>query len=140
MRSVYIITLTIILLFNSVADEQSVSSFLPNKIEKSGNYLFYLHGGVVTVLGNNAINKSAPDWGPYEYLNILDSLKHRGFNIVSENRKEGIDDFLYNPGRKKVLKHFLDMKTIFKTAYFQEKYERQARINLASEMETLRSL
>lgn len=57
--------------------------------------MFYLHGGVVTVLGNNAINQSMPEWGPYEYLNILDSLRSRGFNIISENRKEGIEDSLY---------------------------------------------
>ncbi len=47
------------------------------------------------MLGNNAINQSMPEWGPYEYLNILDSLRGRGFNIVSENRKEGIGDTVY---------------------------------------------
>lgn len=57
--------------------------------------MFYLHGGVVTALGNNAINQSVPEWGPYEYLTILDSLRRRGFNIISENRKEGIADAVY---------------------------------------------
>lgn len=74
---------------------QSISSFLPKKIVQTEKYLFYLHGGVVTVLGNNAINQSMPEWGPYEYLNILDSLRSRGFNIISENRKEGIEDTIY---------------------------------------------
>jgi hypothetical protein len=36
-----------------------------------------------------------PEWGPYEYLNILDSLRNRGFNVISENRREGIDDTVY---------------------------------------------
>ncbi len=62
---------------------------------KAEKYLFYLHGGVVTVRGNNAINQSMPEWGPYEYLNILDSLRNRGFNIISENRKEGIVTEVY---------------------------------------------
>lgn len=74
---------------------QSISHSLPQKIERSGKYLFYLHGGVVTVFGNNAITQSMPEWGPYEYLNILDSLRKRGFNIISENRKEAIADSFY---------------------------------------------
>jgi len=63
--------------------------------DKKARYVFYLHGGVVTVLGNNAINQSVPEWGPYEYLNILDSLRKRGFQVISENRREGIHDSLY---------------------------------------------
>lgn len=43
-------------------------------------------------------------------------------------------DFLYNPGRKKALEHFLAMENIFKTAYFQQKFEQQARINLVAEI------
>jgi predicted metal-dependent HD superfamily phosphohydrolase len=41
---------------------------------------------------------------------------------------------VYWPGRKKVLQHFLTMQRIFKTDYFFEKYETQARKNLASEL------
>src|SRR5690349_17637588 len=74
---------------------QTIGPVLPKKIDKNGKYLFYLHGGVVTVLGNNAINQSVPEWGPYEYLNILDSLKKRGFHVISENRKDGVDDSVY---------------------------------------------
>ena len=66
-----------------------------SKQSKKSNYLFYLHGGVVTELGNNAVNQSAPEWGPYEYLNILDSLRKRGFTVISEMRKKGIDDEFY---------------------------------------------
>jgi len=87
---------------------QSISSSVPERINKSDKFLFYLHGGVVTVLGDNAINQSVPEWGPYEYLNILDSLRGRGFNIISENRKEGIDDSVY--GAKIVMQ----IDTLFK--------------------------
>lgn len=41
---------------------------------------------------------------------------------------------IYNPGRKKVLKHFLEMKTIFKTDYFYNTFEIQARENLQKEI------
>ena len=95
MKSVYGLVLFIFSLLHFPTAGQLISPTLPQKIEQSEKYLFYLHGGVVTVLGNNAINQSMPEWGPYEYLNILDSLRSRGFNIISENRKEGIDDSVY---------------------------------------------
>jgi hypothetical protein len=63
------------------------------KAEKE--YLFYLHGAVVTLFGDNAINQSMPEWGPYEYLNILDSLQSRGFTVISENRKPDVPDSVY---------------------------------------------
>ncbi|MDN3694363.1 hypothetical protein QWZ06_19780 [Chryseobacterium tructae] len=46
-------------------------------------------------------------------------------------------DLLYKPGRKKVLKHFLELDSIFKTEYFKEKYEMQARANIAAEIQLL---
>lgn len=61
----------------------------------SNRYLFYQHGGVVTVLGDNAINQSVPEWGPYEFSNILDSLRKRDFIVISEIRREGVSDSLY---------------------------------------------
>ncbi len=44
-------------------------------------------------------------------------------------------DLVYNPGRKKVLQHFLSMPRIFKTDFFYEKYEAAARRNLEWELE-----
>ncbi|MBL7733094.1 MAG: hypothetical protein JNM88_18125 [Chitinophagaceae bacterium] len=46
-------------------------------------------------------------------------------------------DFVYYPGRKKVLVHFLEMDSIFKTAGFQHKFESQARQNLQREIELI---
>jgi predicted metal-dependent HD superfamily phosphohydrolase len=46
-------------------------------------------------------------------------------------------DFIYNPGRKKVLGHFLAMKRIFKTNFFFEKFEKTARENLIRELDRL---
>ncbi len=42
-------------------------------------------------------------------------------------------DVVYNPGRKKVLEHFLSMENIYKTQHFR-RLERQARINLKQEL------
>ena len=44
---------------------------------------------------------------------------------------------VYNPGRKKVLNHFLSMDRIFKTDFFYNKFELQAKQNLQQEIESL---
>ena len=45
--------------------------------------------------------------------------------------------FLYKAGRKKILRHFLEMDHIFKTDWFHENYEPQARENLKAELAVL---
>jgi predicted metal-dependent HD superfamily phosphohydrolase len=46
-------------------------------------------------------------------------------------------NFLYKKGRRKVLVHFLELESIFKTTFFKEKYEQQARANLKKELSIL---
>jgi predicted metal-dependent HD superfamily phosphohydrolase len=46
-------------------------------------------------------------------------------------------DFIYNQGRKKVLKYFLAMDRIYKTPYFFDKFELQARENVSVELKML---
>jgi predicted metal-dependent HD superfamily phosphohydrolase len=46
-------------------------------------------------------------------------------------------DFIYNPGRKKVLQHFLAMDRIFKTDFFNSQLEGQAKQNLQNEIALL---
>jgi hypothetical protein len=87
--------LLIFLLIHSTAIGQIIGTALPREIKKTEKYLFYLHGAVVTGRGNNVINEGAPEWGPYEYLNILDSLQRRHFNVISEIRQKGVEDSLY---------------------------------------------
>jgi len=46
-------------------------------------------------------------------------------------------NLIYNPGRKKVLNHFLSMRRIYKTDHFSTMYEAQARLNLQKELNLL---
>jgi predicted metal-dependent HD superfamily phosphohydrolase len=46
-------------------------------------------------------------------------------------------DFLYNPGRKKALQHFLKSEFIFQTDLFREKYEAKASENIQREIDEL---
>lgn len=68
-------------------------------------------------------------------LSILGSVQSVYVNYAKQVRQEYsiYPDFMYRPGRQKVLNHFLQMKKIFKTDVFFNKYEAQARINLQHE-------
>ena len=46
-------------------------------------------------------------------------------------------DLIYRSGRRKVLKHFLQMPAIFKTRQFTDLYEAQARKNMQGELDLL---
>lgn len=46
-------------------------------------------------------------------------------------------DFMYKKGRKQVLQHFLERKTLYFTNEYQMELETQARENLTKELETL---
>lgn len=62
------------------------------------------------------------------------------YRIYAQNiRKEYriYPSFTYNPGRRKVLQHFLDLPRIFKTDHFYALYEEQARINISGEISSL---
>jgi len=45
--------------------------------------------------------------------------------------------FLYRPGRKKALRHFLEKNRIYQTDYFHQRFEDAARTNLEREIKTL---
>ena len=72
-------------------------------------------------------------------LSILGADPSDYLKYCEQIRKEYklFPDFLYKPGRKKVLSHFLEMKSIFKTKFFQDKFEANARTNIANELALL---
>lgn len=56
-------------------------------------------------------------------------------NIRKEYKK--IPSLLYRNGRKKVLKHFMDKESIYKTEEFKSLYEQKARENIQNELLSL---
>lgn len=72
-------------------------------------------------------------------LSIL-GKSSKEYKTYSENiRKEYqiYPDFMYRKGRKKVLKNILELNFIYKTDYFKQLYENQARENLKLELKQL---
>jgi hypothetical protein len=53
----------------------------------SPRYVIYLHARIVEEQGRRATH---PEFGPYEYDAILDSLRQSGFTVLSEQRPPGI--------------------------------------------------
>jgi predicted metal-dependent HD superfamily phosphohydrolase len=72
-------------------------------------------------------------------LSILGSNEKTYEQYVQNVRKEYAiyEDDTYFTGRKKVLKMFLDKEKIYETKYFYNKYEKQARVNMLIEYNSL---
>ena len=72
-------------------------------------------------------------------LAILGSNRESYLHYTQQVRKEYAlyDDATYFKGRKKVLKLFLEKEKIYQTQYFHEKYEKQARVNMLIEYNSL---
>ncbi len=54
--------------------------------------MFYLHGKIVEEQGPHAIH---PEYGPYEYMAILDSLSAYGYEVISEVRAKNTNENNY---------------------------------------------
>ena len=72
-------------------------------------------------------------------LKILASPPETYQNYCQQIRQEYkiYPDFLYKPGRKKALEHFLEQAFIYQTDFFRNQYEQQARNNIKNEIATL---
>lgn len=72
-------------------------------------------------------------------LKILGSDPNSYSQYAANIRKEykHVISFIYNRERKKVLKRFIEANALYRTAYFQEKYEEQARMNILNEIKNL---
>ena len=68
----------------------------------------------------------AKDWEDYE---IYFKQIRKEYSIYP--------DFLYNPGRKKALEHFLENENIYQTQTFRELFEAKARQNIKKEISLL---
>ncbi|WP_431132740.1 HD domain-containing protein [Psychroserpens mesophilus] len=72
-------------------------------------------------------------------LSILGSNWETYKKYLNNIRKEYAiyPDFMYKPGRQKVIAHFLQRDTLYFSEYFRNLYEKQARENLKKEIELL---
>ena len=71
-----------------MAAQGAVLKEAPEAPDVRARYLFYLHGRIIEEKG---IRPEDPRYGVYEYEQILDTFKQRGFTVISEARPQGTD-------------------------------------------------
>jgi putative hemolysin len=64
----------------------------PTQIDPAEKYLFYLHGKIIEDQGLPAVS---PDFGEYQYVEILQALSSHGFRVISEVRPKDADPQKY---------------------------------------------
>ena len=65
---------------------------VPERVDPKARYLFYLHGLIVE---NEGVRPTSPRFGVYEYGEILEEFKSRGFVVIGEARPKGTDPLEY---------------------------------------------
>jgi hypothetical protein len=66
----------------------SVLKDLPESVDLKARYLFYLHGRIIEEQG---LRPTSPQYGVYEYQEILETFRQAGFTVISEPRPQGTD-------------------------------------------------
>ena len=64
----------------------------PHSIGVGNNYLFYLHGKIIEDQGIPAVS---PEYGEYEYQEILERFSDFGFVVISEQRPKNTNSVEY---------------------------------------------
>ena len=66
----------------------SVALTLPENVDSDRRYLFYIHGKIIEDEGVDAVS---PQFGPYEFEQILNYLSDAEFNVIGEIRSTPTD-------------------------------------------------
>lgn len=127
---------------NSKLNEEKSAEFAKLRLKKLGVTTIDTEEILKQILATKAHEKS--DDSDINYLldadlSILGKDIESYIKYTKQIRKEYsiYPDLLYKQGRRKVLQHFLELESIFKTEYFREKYEVQARENIEFELNAL---
>lgn len=126
----------------SKLNEEKSADFAKERLEILGLNNEYLQKVYEQILATKSHQKSKDEDTNFLLdadLSVLGKSNEVYLEYIKQIRKEYsiYPDFLYKPGRKKVLEHFLELESIFKTEYFQDKYENQAKKNIKFELSTL---
>jgi hypothetical protein len=76
-----------VFIFPAIAHSQSVSRFVPQKIEPAKKYVFYLHGRIV----QEQENPVSKEYGLYDYPAIVKALQSPDYHLITERRAKGTE-------------------------------------------------
>lgn len=86
MRNKILQTATLIIIASLPALAQGAYD-MPVQIDPEAHYLIYLHGRIV----EEGRRPTSPQFGVYEYDQILETFRARGFVVISEQRPKGTE-------------------------------------------------
>jgi Integrase core domain len=93
MRSMLLLASLLITPALAESGPPSIASLtLPETIDPSRRYLFYLHGAWIE---DHGLTAAHPDFGRYQYAEIVHALSDRGFVVISEPRLHEVDSAVY---------------------------------------------
>jgi hypothetical protein len=72
----------------ATAQRGTVLRVVPEHPDPRAHYVIYLHGRIIEDQGPRPTH---PDWGIYEYQQILDTLAAPGLTVISEQRRPATD-------------------------------------------------
>lgn len=78
--------------FSTIDELESIGNEFPSSIDPAKRYLFYLHGRILEDQGIPAVS---PEFGEYRYDDILKTLQSYGFVVISEQRPQNADGWVY---------------------------------------------
>lgn len=126
----------------SKINEEKSAEFAKNRLKKLGLNpidLTQISEQILATKSHEKADDHDTDYLMDADLSILGKDHETYVEYTKKIRKEYsiYPDFIYKPGRKKVLQHFLQLENIFKTKDFIERYEVQARKNIVWEIKRL---
>jgi hypothetical protein len=92
LRKLLLLLVCVFLILSGCKSADLSSYAFPEKIDPSAHYLFYLHGKIVEDQGLNAVS---PEYGEYQYTQILNKLGSSGLVVISEQRPKDADPLEY---------------------------------------------
>jgi predicted metal-dependent HD superfamily phosphohydrolase len=126
----------------SKANEEKSAALAVSRLQKLNIHQDVIHKVSEQIIATKAHQQSHDSDTNYLLdadLSVLGKDRETYLEYTRQIRKEYAvyPDFLYRPGRKKVLQHFSELESIFKTDEFRKKYEGAARENISWEIGNL---
>jgi predicted metal-dependent HD superfamily phosphohydrolase len=124
------------------SNEEKSAELAESRLQKLNidqNLITKVSGQIIATKSHRESDDSDTNYILDADLSILgqDAETYREYTQKIRKEYSLYPDLLYKPGRKKVLRHFLELDSIFKTEDFREKYEKRARENILFEIESL---
>ncbi len=124
-------------------NEQKSAEFADKRLKEIGfpeEQSMLCHSQILATSNHNVTNNADTNIFTDADLSILGRETIVYETYCEQIRKEYsiFPDFVYVPGRRKVVQHFLAMERIFKTDVFYKRFEEQARVNLYKELLNLK--